>query len=222
MNESALDTSAEARRAMIDSQLRPNEVNDARLIDAFDAVARENFVPKALRSVAYVDEDIEIAPGRFLMEPRVFARLLLAADIQRNNSVLDVGCGLGYSAAVLAHLVDSVVALESDENLADEAEERLAKAAIHNVAVVKGGLNGGVPKEGPFDVIVVEGGVERLSDSLLDQLSDGGRLVCVRYDNGVGRAHLVTKTPAGLAHRNLFDAQVSELAEFSADKKFVF
>ncbi len=213
---------AAARAYMIDCQLRPNEVNDERLIGAMEEVARENFVPKGKRAIAYVDEDLEIASGRYLMEPMVFARLLAAANIQPKDLVLDIGCATGYSAAVIAAMADAVVALEEDADLVAAAEKKLSAAEVMNAAVVKGALRDGVAKQGPYDVIVIEGAVEEIPESLVKQLKDGGRLVCVKLEGGVGRAHIVTMEDGIAAGRNLFDANIQPLASFQEEKRFVF
>lgn len=207
---------------MIDCQLRPNEVNNERIIAAISAVPREVFVPKAKRSVAYVDEDIDVGEGRFLMEPRVFARLLDAADLQSSDIVLDIGCATGYSAAVLAGLADAVVAVEENEILAGAAEKKLAELDIMNVAVVTCAMCDGVAKQGPFDVIFIEGAVEEVPDALLKQLKDGGRLLCVKLEGGVGRAHIIHKHGKEFDARNLFDANVAALPGFEKKQTFVF
>jgi len=207
---------------MIDSQLRPNEVNDERIIAAISAVPRDRFVPKIKRSVAYVDEDLEVGEGRFLMEPRVFGRLLMAADIQSTDIVLDVGCATGYSSAVLAQLADAVVAVEENEMLAAQAEKKLAAQDIMNVAVVTCALCDGVAKQGPFDVIFIEGAVEQVPAALVKQLKDGGRLVCVKVEGGVGRAHMMKKSGKTITEQSLFDADVMVLPGFGKKKAFVF
>lgn len=213
---------ATARASMIDCQLRPNEVNDERIIEAIRAVARENFVPKAKRSFAYVDEDIEVCAGRFLLEPVTFARLLVAAGIKAGDLVLDVGCATGYSSAVIAGLADAVVALEEHSELAASAEKTLAEQDIMNVAVVKGSLAEGVAKQGPYDIIYIEGAVDEIPTALLNQMKDGGRLVCVLLEGGVGRGHMVENRYGNLVAQNLFDANVELLPGFSKEKTFVF
>lgn len=213
---------AVALSRMIDCQLRPNEVNDERIIAAISAVPREAFVPKAKRSVAYVDEDIEVGEGRFLLEPRVFGRMLTAANVGEDDIVLDVGCATGYSAAVLAQLADAVVAVEEDETLAAAAEKKLAEQEIMNVAVVTCAMCDGVAKQGPFDVIFIEGAVEDVPKKLLKQLKDGGRLVCVKLEGGVGRAHMIKKSADGLEEHDLFDANVMPLPGFEKKQAFVF
>ncbi|WCL55798.1 protein-L-isoaspartate O-methyltransferase family protein [Gimibacter soli] len=211
-----------ARSHMIDCQLRPNEVNDERLIAAIRSVPREHFVPKAKRSVAYVDEDIAIGEGRYLMEPMVFARLLTEADVQSSDVVLDIGGATGYSAAVIAGLAEAVVALEEDKKLAAAAEKKLGELEIINTAVVQGAHAEGVAKQGPFDVIFIGGLVEEVPQALLKQLADGGRLVCVREKDGVGRAHIVTREDGQFAARDLFDANVPPIPGFAKPAGFVF
>ncbi len=213
---------AAARTHMIDCQLRPNEVNDERIIAAIAAVPREQFVPKVKRSIAYVDEDIAVTDTRYLMEPVVFARLLVAANIQPTDLVLDVGCATGYSSAVMAGLADAVVALEEDEALADAAERKLSEQDIMNVAVVKGTLRDGVAKQGPFDVIYLQGSVDEIPSQLIKQLKEGGRLVCVKLEGGVGRAHIVEVNEGEVTGRNIFDANVQQLPGFEKESSFVF
>ena len=215
------DTAA-ALSHMIDCQLRPNEVNDERVIEAISAVPKDQFVPKAKRAIAYVDEDLEVGEGRFLMEPRVFGRLLMAADVQPQDIVLDVGCATGYSSAVLAKLAEAVVAVEENENLATLAEKKLAEQDIMNAAVVSCTLCDGVAKQGPYDVIFLEGAVEDIPKKLLKQLKEGGRLLCVKVEAGVGRAHIIRKTDGNLEEENLFDADVLPLPGFEKAQGFVF
>ena len=150
---------AEARHHMVLSQLRPNRVTDDRVADAMDTVPREEFVPKELRGVAYLDEDLEVAPGRFVVEPRVFGRLLQEANIGPSDVVLDIGCGTGYSSAVLGHLAQAVVAIESDPELVARASEILARLECDNVAVVEGSLAEGNRKQGPYNVIHINGSI---------------------------------------------------------------
>ncbi len=214
--------SSTALSHMIDCQLRPNEVNDERVISAISAVPREMFVPKAKRAIAYVDEDIAVGEGRFILEPRVFARLIMAADIQPSDIVLDVGCATGYSSAVLAQLAEAVVAVEENETIAGLAEKKLADQDVMNVAVVTCALCDGVAKQGPYDVIFLEGAVEEISTKLLKQLKEGGRLVCVKVEAGVGRAHIIRKTAEGFEDQNLFDADVLPLPGFEKAQGFVF
>ncbi|RMF15941.1 MAG: protein-L-isoaspartate O-methyltransferase [Alphaproteobacteria bacterium] len=211
-----------ARRAMVDGQLKPWNVTDERVLEAMGRVPRERFVPKSLRGLAYVDEDLEVAPGRYLMEPRVLARLIMAAEIGSGDAVLDIGCATGYSSAVLASLADAVVALEEDADLAAFAGEALADAGIDNVAVIEGRLREGVPAEAPFDVIFVNGAVEEVPAAFIDQLADGGRLVCVLRDGDRSRGWLMVKSEGAAGGRPLFDAFTPLLPGFSRPRGFVF
>lgn len=213
---------AAARRHMVQRQLLPNQVTDARLIAAMGEVPREAFVPPNRRDTAYGDEDIELAAGRYLMEPMVFARLLQAADIAPGDVVLDVGCASGYSTAVLARLAATVVGLESNKGLAESAARTLSQLGMDNAVVVEGALAAGLPKQGPFDVIVIEGAIERRPSDLLGQLSEGGRLVAVEIEHGVGRATLWRRSRELTSKRDLFDAALPRLADFDAPAAFVF
>jgi len=210
------------RQRMVESQIRPNRVTDSRVVEAMAEVPRELFVPRALRGVAYVDEDIEIAPGRYLMEPRVFARLIQAAEIDEGDIVLDIGCGRGYSSAVLARLAATVVALESDEGLAAKAGETLAKLEIDNAVVVGGELPEGYPEQGPYDVVFLSGAVDEVPEALTAQLAEGGRLVAVIGRGGAGRATLIARHEKLLLRRPLFDAAVPLLPGFVREPGFVF
>ena len=213
---------AAARASMVLGQLRPDRVSDERIREAMGDVPREWFVPERLRAVAYVDEDLEIAPGRCLMEPRVFARLLQAANIGADDVVLDVGCGGGYSAAVIARLVGTVVALESDRGLRDWASANLERLSVDNVAVVAGDLTRGYAAEAPYDVIVVNGAVAGIPAALADQLAEGGRLVAVVQDGAVGKGTLVTRRDGRIEPVVLFDGQVPYLAGFERRAGFVY
>ena len=211
-----------ARRNMVESQIRPNKVTDPRLIDAIAAVQRERFAPAALRSVAYVDEDIPLGNRRYLMEPMIFARLLQAAGVQPSDLVLDVGCGSGYSTAVLARLAEMVVALESDAELARLAGATLTELSVDNAVVLQGPLADGMAKQAPYDLIFIGGAVLRVPDALLRQMAEGGRLVTVIGSNGVGQATLLRKTDGTISRQQLFDAAVPALPGFAAETRFVF
>lgn len=207
---------------MVNSQIRTNRVTDERVAAALLAVPRELFVPKGLRGVAYVDEDIAIGNGRYLMEPMVFARLLQTAEISPQNVVLDVGCGTGYSTAVLARLAGSVVAIESDEELAGRASALLAGQSIDNAAVVVSALVDGYAEQAPYDVIVLGGAVEVVPPGLIEQLGEGGRMVLVKRERGVGKAWLYRRDAGVVSGRELFDAQIMPLPGFGKPAAFVF
>lgn len=210
------------RTHMIDGQLRVNDINDERLLDAIKAIPRENFVPKAMRGFAYVDEDIDIGEGRYLMEPMIFAKMIDLARPVDGEVVLDVGCGTGYSTAVLAGLAGAVVAIEDNPTLVVSAEKKLAALDIMNVAVVESALTNGEIKQGPYDAIFIGGAVEQIPDTLLDQLKDNGRLVCVLMVNGVGRIHLAERKGDMIVAKNTDMANVMPLSGFEREKEFVF
>ncbi len=214
--------SALARSIMVDSQLLPNRVTDARVIAAMGGIPRENFVPEVLRPVAYVDEDLEVAPGRYLMEPAVLARLVQVAEIVSGDIVLEIGCATGYSTAVLAEIADTVVALEEDVELAARATQTLAELEVANAAVVTGELKAGYPDEGPYDVILIGGAVAAVPEGIKDQLAEGGRLVTVVTIEGVGKATLFTRNGGIVGARELFDASIPPLPGFAEGAGFTF
>lgn len=212
----------EQKSAMIAGQIRPNQVNNPKIIEAFEVTPRDAFVPKALREVAYVDEDLEIAPGRYLMEPMVLARLIDLAAIGPDDVVLDIGCGTGFTTALLSRLASVVVGLEENLQLVTRAGEILADLEIENGAVIEGRLSEGCSRQGPYQVILIAGAVEEIPGNILDQLADGGRLVTVLIQGGVGRGHLVTRTGEVFSGRDHFDANLPLLPGFEKKKKFSF
>lgn len=211
-----------ARQNMVLSQLEPSQVTDPLVTEAMAAVPREAFVPSHLTGVAYVDEDLEIAPGRYITEPMVFARLLQAAKVRPGDLVLDIGCGTGYSTAVLARLAATVVALESEPDLAARASETLARLAVDNAAVVTGPLAQGMAPQGPYDVILLAGAIPDLPVALSEQLADGGRLVAVIDEGGVGKATLFARHDGVVSGTVLFDAAIPTLPGFDRPGAFVF
>jgi protein-L-isoaspartate(D-aspartate) O-methyltransferase len=214
---------ATARLNMVENQIRPNRVSDERVLAAIAAVPRERFVPKRLHGNAYVDQDLALGNGRYLMEPVVFARLLQVAEIGAGDVVLDIGCGTGYSAAVLGKLAGTVVALESDAALAKQAIEALTELDVDNAAVVEGPLDGGYPRQAPYDVIVLGGAVDAVPAVLTDQLVEGGRLVAVvNVAPSVGNIEVIHRLYGGLSRRQIFDAAVPILPGFAAEHGFVF
>ena len=213
---------AVARRHMVDCQLRPNNITDDRLIDAMGTLQRELFLPKTVRGVAYVDEDLPVAPGRYIAEPMVFARLVQAGRITADDAVLDVGCTTGYSTAVLGQLANVVVAVEEHAELAEIATKNLAEAGVDNAAVVTGPLRDGYAAQAPYDVIVLEGAVEDVPQALLDQLGEGGRLLALVSESGVGKARLYTKSGGTVGHRELFDGNMPLLPGFQLETGFAF
>lgn len=219
---------AQARRAMIDGQVRVNDVTDTAVIAAMLEIPREQFVPESRADLAYIDDDLCIReagdgkPARYLMEPMVLAKLLQALALDATARVLDVGAGSGYAAAVLGRIAGSVTALEDDEDLIRRAGRDLAKAGVANVEVVKGALPAGWAGSAPYDAILIEGAVETVPQALFDQLKDGGRLGAVIRKDSSAKAILFVRTGDNISARRLFDAAIPSLPGFEAPKTFVF
>jgi protein-L-isoaspartate(D-aspartate) O-methyltransferase len=214
---------AAARLNMVESQLRPNRVTDLRVLGAFLDLPRELFVPERLRGVAYVDEDVPLGGGRYVMEPMVMARLVQLAAIKSTDSVLEIGTGTGYGAAVLAQLADAVIALESDPQLAQTAEAALRRLDILNAGVVTGAFTEGHPAMAPYDVILLNGAAERVPPRVIEQLAEGGRLVGVIAPPGEpGRATLITRVSGAFSRRIDFDASTPILPGLQLEPGFAF
>ncbi len=214
---------AAARSNMVESQIRTNKVTDPHLLDAFETIPRERFVPEPLRGIAYVDEDVALGGQRFVMEPMVLAKLLQAARPGPGDVALDLGCGSGYATAILSRLVATVVALEVDAALAAAANQTLDELEIDNVVVVEGRLAEGYPKQAPYNVILLNGAVSEVPLAIADQLAEGGRLVTVvSVGAGLGRATLMRRDSGVISSRILCDASVPVLPGFEAAPGFVF
>ena len=209
-----------ARTAMIDSQVRPNDVTDRRLIGAMSAVPREIFVPASRRASAYADMSVESVPGRHLVAARDFSKLVTIAALRPEDRVLDIAPGTGYSSAVLSRLAASVVALEQDEAAAKILKDGLATAGVTGVEVVSGPLKAGFPGKAPFDVIFVNGAVEEVPAAWLSQLAEGGRLVVAVAEGGVRRARIYTASGGKTAWRTPFDTPMPMLAGFEKASEF--
>ena len=216
------------RQSMVDSQIRPNDVTDLRIIAAMLEVPRERFVPASRVGLAYLDDDLPLneagsdAAPRYLIEPMVLAKLIQALDLSGNERVLDVACATGYSSALLRQLAAEVIAIESDPDLAATAREVLAALAAPDVRVVSGPLTGGVPDFAPYDAILLNGSVEFVPDALLGQLKEGGRLVAVIRSGPLGRATLHRRIEGTVSRRPLFDAAIPVLPGFAVPPGFVF
>jgi len=211
-----------ARRNMVASQICTNEVNDPLVVEAIGLVPRERFLPAPLQAQAYVDEDVQVTDGRWLMEPMVAARLLQLADVQHTDHALVVPCGSGYLAAVLSHMAGSVVAIEADGSMRDGASKLLSELGADTVAVVSGHVADGCPGQSPFDVILFDGAVSEVPEKILDQLSDKGRCVAVVQNGPIGQATLVQRTGSAFGTRIEFDASIPALPEFGAESTFTF
>lgn len=225
-------TTAIQRKNMVESQVRPSDVTDRRIIRAMLDLPREEFVAPRVRDLAYMDGpvDVAVAPGqasRSLLAARVLAKLVQAAQIEPDAAVLDVGAATGYSSALLAHVAGSVVALESDAGLAEIARGKLASLQDEfglkdKVQVVEGHLADGWAADGPYDAIVVEGAVQEVPPQLLDQLKDGGRLVAIVGEGLVGRAAVWRRDGSTFGRLDIFDAHAALLPGFQKAPEFVF
>ncbi len=212
------------RRNMVESQIRTNKVTDAALIEILSTVPRELFVPDRLASLAYADEDIEIAPHRYLMEPLVLARLLQTAGVTEEDMVLDIGCGTGYSTAVLSKLANTVAAVESDPKLASHATSLLSQLDMDNAVVMTEPLEQGYPHQAPYDVILLGGAVSTIPEAILGQMAEGGRLVAVFLEGEklLGKGTLMICRNGNYSRREVFDATVPPLPGFSGEQGFQF
>jgi protein-L-isoaspartate(D-aspartate) O-methyltransferase len=213
---------AAARRAMVDCQVRPSDVTRYAIIEAMSWAPRELFVAKARRDVAYAGAEIELAPGRVMLEPRTFAKLLEAAAIGSDDLVLDLAPGTGYSTAVIARMAEAVIAIEGSAELAARAQELLTGLEIDNAVVSQGNPAVGDASHGPFDVIFINGAVEDIPDALTDQLKQGGRLVALFRRGGVGQGSVLTRAGAGVSRRYVFDADAPLLDGFARRVEFAF
>ncbi len=220
-NGSDMSEFAARRVTMVDTQVRPSDVTKFPIIAAMLAVPREVYVPRDKREAAYVGENVDIGAGRVMLEPRTLAKLLDALDILPSETVLDLGCGLGYSTAIIARLADAVVAVEEDDDLATQAQRSLSAEGVDNAAVVVAPLSAGDAKHGPYDVIMVQGGVEVVPDALLAQLKEGGRIGAVFMEGALGVARVGHKTNGGVTWRFAFNATAPVLHGFRAQRAFV-
>lgn len=212
---------AAARHNMVESQVRPNGITDHRIIDAMAQVKREDFVPAGRKTIAYLDDDVQLKEGRYLIEPMAFARMIHLALIKPTDRVLVVGAGTGYGAKIISMLAKSVVALESDPELAGLARDFLAGSK--NVEVVEGSLAAGHAAGAPYDVIIVEGRIAAVPESLFAQLANEGRIVAAVGNTDVSKMQIATLTDGHRSSRFAFDVSIAPLPGFPVEKAaFVF
>ena len=209
---------------MVECQIRPSKVTDTRVLDAFGTIPREAFVSQSQRAIAYVDEDIPTYGGRNMMEPMVLARIVQALDVEPQDNVLVLGGGTGYGTAIMATLASSVIMVETRLGLAEIAQETLVRIGIDNAVAIPGKLVEGFAQDGPYEHILIEGGVDNVPRALLKQIADNGMLAAVWRPKGsaVGVASVWTHAGDGFARKPLFDAQVPVLDEFRSTREFEF
>ena len=213
---------AARRTMMVDTQVRPSDVTKFPIIEAMLAVPREVFVPDTKREASYMGENMVLGDGIFLLEPRTLAKMLDALDIQGDELVLDIGSGFGYSAAVIAQMAEAVVAVDSNEQRATEAQSLLSEAGADNVIMHVGPLADGAAEHGPYDVISIQGGVEDVPSALLDQLKDGGRIACLFMEGALGMMRVGYKIDGQINWRFTFNAGAPVLAGFEKVASFAF
>ena len=208
------------RTIMVDTQVRPSDVTKFPIIEAMLSVPKENFVPVAQREAAYIGENMPLGDERVVLEPRTLAKMLDSLDIGRGELVLDIGAGFGYSSAVIAKMAEAVVAVESDESMANEAQTAFGEAGVDNVIMHIGALAEGAAQHGPYDVILVQGGVEQFPQSLIDQLKEGGRIAGLFMDGALGEVRIAHKLDGKLNWRMTFNAGAPVLSGFKKDSSF--
>jgi protein-L-isoaspartate(D-aspartate) O-methyltransferase len=213
---------------MVESQVRPSDITDRRIVRALLEVAREAFVPQQFAPIAYIDGPVPVAlrtgagDGRHLLPPRTFAKLLQLAGLGPESVVLDVGCATGYSTAVLAKLASRVVAVEAEPSLARQASRHLQELGAGNAVVVEGSHAGGAPAEAPFDAILLNGAVPAVPSSLLQQLADGGRLAAMLSEGPLCRAHVWRRGGKAIDCQPAFEGAAAPLPGFERPAGFVF
>lgn len=214
---------AQARKVMVDSQVRVNDVTSSEVVSAFSTIPREVFVPRGMRASAYAELEIETSDARAMWLPRDLGKILVGLEAQASDVSMVIGAGAGYSAALLGHMTDAVIALEDDEALVDAMSERFAEIGMDEAVAVQGVLSDGLAEQGPFDVILVAGMIEEVPQTWLDQLSDGGRLgVVVATGRGVGAARIYKRAGDTFSYREAFECCPPILPGFEAKKAFVF
>lgn len=211
---------AARRRMMVDTQVRPSDVTKLPIIQAMLRIPRERFVPDALAEVAYAGENLLLAHGRVVLEARTFSKMLDALSIGPGDLVLDVAPGLGYSSAVIAQLAEAVIALEPDAALAAEAEAALAAIDVGNVIVENAPAAEGAPRHAPYDVLIIQGGIEAMPEALEDQLKEGGRAAALFMNGTLGTVRVGIKRKGALRWRDAFNAAAPVLEGFTRERSF--
>lgn len=211
---------AARRTMMVDTQIRPSDVTKFPIIDAMLSVPREDFVPADKVQAAYVGDNVSLGGNRVVLEPRTLAKMLDALDITPDELVLDIACGLGYSSAVISKMAAAVVAVEEDETLAEEAQTALSRAGADNVIQHTGALTAGAAAHGPYDVIVLQGAVERMPEEILAQLKEGGRIAALFAEGELGVVRVGYKIDGEMNWRFAFNAGAPVLPGFERHRAF--
>lgn len=213
----------QARFNMIEQQIRPWDVLDTSVLGLLSAVRREDFVPAAHQTQAFMDLELPLGNGRSLLAPRVEARLVQDLNLSKRDTVLLVGAATGYVAALLAHKAQRVIGLEADAALAAVARNNLRKGGVNNAEIVQADGSQGFAAQAPFDAILLAGSVAQVPQALLDQLKVGGRLLAIVGDEPVMQATRFTRVAAGqFSRQELFDTLANRLPGFPEPSKFHF
>ncbi|SHJ16191.1 protein-L-isoaspartate(D-aspartate) O-methyltransferase [Shimia gijangensis] len=208
------------RTTMVDTQVRPSDVTKFTVIESMLTIPREAYVPRDKRDAAYVGEHVTLEAGRVILDPRTLAKMLDAVDIQKDELVLDIGCGLGYSAAVIARMAEAVVAVEDDADRVTEAQTILSENGADNVIMHEGPLAEGAADHGPYDVITIQGAVGVLPEKLSSQLKDGGRIVCLSVEGALGTVRIGYMIDGELNWRFAFNGGAPILPGFEKRSAF--
>lgn len=211
---------AQRRTFMVDTQVRPSDVTKFPIIDAMLSVPREAFVPRDKREAAYVGENIDIAPSRVILEPRTLAKMLDALEFSGDELVLDIGTGFGYSSAVIARMSEAVVAVEDDADRVAEAQSALSEHGADGVIMHEAPLADGAAEHGPYDVVILQGGVEDLPQAISDQLKDEGRIACLFMEGALGTVRIGHKSDGHISWRYAFNASAPVLPGFEKATEF--
>ncbi|WP_050932056.1 protein-L-isoaspartate O-methyltransferase family protein [Aestuariivita boseongensis] len=210
------------RRMMVDTQVRPSDVTKFPIIDAMLSVPRELFVPNGAREAAYAGEHVPLADQRVVLDPRILAKMLDALEFSGDELVLDIGGGLGYSSALMSRMAQAVVLLEEDADLAEEAQTQLSEIGADNVIVQRGALAEGDSEHGPYDVIILQGGVEDLPDAIAGQLKEEGRIACLFMEGALGSVKIGRKIDGDISWRFAFNGGAPVLPGFEKQEEFSF
>ena len=210
------------RKMMVDTQVRPSDVTKFPIIDAMLSVPREKFVPDGAREAAYAGEHVPLGADRVVLDPRILAKMLDALEFDGDELVLDIGGGLGYSSALMSRMAQAVVLLEEDAELAEEAQAQLSEIGADNVIVQKGVWSAGDTEHGPYDLIIVQGGIEELPEAIAGQLKEDGRIACLFMDGAFGSVKIGRKIDGVISWRFAFNGGAPILPGFERQEEFSF